>query len=185
MSGYLKNNYDNIENYNDLKNMEPNLSKIVSYLSLINFGKKFKKITNIENYELMSYYEHFLSLELSDGLYVLDSNGIYKTIDSGHFGICHLMRVNESEQNSIYAITDFSRTRIYFSENERYILLFVNVVKTRLGFSFLDNNFICNPIPGNRLAGKTIHTLQIERKSLTSFEAEEIDEEDYDESEMN
>jgi hypothetical protein len=97
---------------------------IVGYLGMLNLPI----IDNIYPVDgIYPYYQCFLQTGLPSGLYVMDNQRIYTPIDSGQFGVHHLMSVPK-EMVPLYGLTTYKYSKIHYSE--KYIVVFVGCVGT-------------------------------------------------------
>lgn len=153
--------------FNNLRSYYNNVSEILSSIELnvLNVLTRIGDLKQIDddddiNY-LKPYIDRLLNVELYEeklyGLYIIDINGFYALEDSCHFDVVHLRRIGDTK--AVYCLTTFPNTRLYFEESDNYVILFVNVIKTRNGFMFLNNEYACVPIPGNESGKITEHTI--------------------------
>lgn len=173
--------------------MNPIREYIKTVSTVIIDGTEYQRIGTIEsitmNDGIYPYYERFLQAELPNGLYVIDNQRWYSPIDSGHFGLHHLVSVPR-EFPPLYGLTRYKFSKIFYSE--RYIIIFVGCVGLHGRHRFLsqiktspsgtssdkqlcleDYNVI--PCPGVKP--------EIEMNYLMSVEEAESSSDDYEEEE--
>lgn len=166
------------ENIKEIEQLETS-KKIIKYLNSASLGFQFKiidEITNNKSPYLLPYLQRFLSLDLKPGLYVTDGIDFYLPIDLGLYGICHFIRNDFKKENPIYAISELKYTRALFLQ--KYILLFIGVVETRVGFNFIYNDYRCIPIPAIEPAQKVSYVYAHDDDYFFKNIEEKIDEED-------
>jgi hypothetical protein len=71
------------------------------------------------------YYQRFLQADLPSGLYAMDNQRFYTPVDSGQFGLHHLVSVPK-EFPPLYGLTRYKFSKIYYSD--KYIIIFVGCV---------------------------------------------------------
>ena len=80
------------------------------------------------------YYRTFLQFQFPSGLYVMDNQRIYTPIDSGQFGVHHVVSVPK-ETVPLYAITTYDFSKVF--RTDKYVIIFVGCVGTESGNIFL------------------------------------------------
>jgi hypothetical protein len=110
---------------------------IVNYIRLV----KPHVIDEISNNDgIWPYYDCFLGFRFPPGLYVMDQQGFYTPIDTGHFGVSHLVRMPR-EITPLYGITTFPYAVVLYLE--RYVIIFIGCILTR-SQDGMTNRFISN-----------------------------------------